>query len=51
MNEGDFVGTRLPTEIVRRPLRPGRGYIANPTTGAIVAIALPLTELKAGQDR
>jgi len=48
MNEGDFVGTRLPTEVVRRPLRLGRGYIANPTSGAIVAIALPLTELKAG---
>jgi S-DNA-T family DNA segregation ATPase FtsK/SpoIIIE len=50
MSEGDYLGTRLPPEIVRRPLRVGRGFVANPASGAIIAIALPLTELKAGQD-
>ena len=48
MNEGDVAGGRLPMEIVRRPLRLGRGYIAHPTTGAIISVALPLTELRNG---
>ncbi|HEV2635918.1 MAG TPA: FtsK/SpoIIIE domain-containing protein [Actinocrinis sp.] len=46
MNEGDLAGTRLPVEIVRRPLRPGRGYVAHPVSGAVIAIALPRTELR-----
>ncbi len=46
LNEGDLAGARLPMELVRRPLKPGRGYVAHPGTGAAVAIALPLTELK-----
>jgi S-DNA-T family DNA segregation ATPase FtsK/SpoIIIE len=47
MNEGELAGARLQVEIVRRPLRLGRGYIGHPGTGAAVAIALPLTELRA----
>jgi S-DNA-T family DNA segregation ATPase FtsK/SpoIIIE len=50
MNEGDLVGGRLPMEIVRRPLKLGRGYVAHPTTGAATAVALPLTELRDGGD-
>jgi S-DNA-T family DNA segregation ATPase FtsK/SpoIIIE len=46
MNEGDIAGGRLPLEIVRRPLRLGRGYITHPTTGAVISVALPLTELR-----
>ncbi|HTJ67714.1 MAG TPA: FtsK/SpoIIIE domain-containing protein [Actinospica sp.] len=46
MNEGDLIGGRLPMEIVRRPLKVGRGYVAHPTTGAATAVALPLTELR-----
>ncbi|NUP53193.1 MAG: hypothetical protein HOW97_38610 [Catenulispora sp.] len=46
MNEGDLAGARLPMELVRRPLKLGRGYVADPATGAAVAVALPLTELK-----
>ena len=46
MNEGDLAGARIPIEIVRRPLRLGRGYVVHPTTGTAVAVALPLTELK-----
>ncbi|MFL6117716.1 MAG: FtsK/SpoIIIE domain-containing protein [Catenulispora sp.] len=46
MNEGDLAGTRLPMELVRRPLKLGRGYIAHPATDTAVAVALPLTELK-----
>jgi S-DNA-T family DNA segregation ATPase FtsK/SpoIIIE len=48
MNEGDLVGARLQMEIIRRPLRLGRGYITNPTSGAAMAVALPLTELREG---
>jgi len=48
MNKGDVAGGRLPLEIVRRPLRLGRGRIANPFTGAITSVALPLTELREG---
>ena len=48
MTEGDLVGGRLPLEVVRRPLKLGRGYIAHPSTGATVAVALPLTELREG---
>jgi S-DNA-T family DNA segregation ATPase FtsK/SpoIIIE len=48
MNEGDVIGGRLPMEIVRRPLKLGRGYVAHQTTGAATAIALPLTELREG---
>jgi hypothetical protein len=51
MNEGDIAGGRLPLEIVRRPLRLGRGYITHPTTGAIISVALPLTELRDGAAR
>lgn len=46
MNEGDLAGARLPMELVRRPLKLGRGYVADPATGAAMAVALPLTELK-----
>jgi hypothetical protein len=35
-------------EIVRRPLKLGRGYVAHPATGAATAVALPVTELKGG---
>jgi S-DNA-T family DNA segregation ATPase FtsK/SpoIIIE len=46
VGEGDLAGTRLPVEIVRRPLRLGRGYMAHPVSGGVVAVALPLTELR-----
>ena len=46
LNEGDLAGARLPLELVRRPLRLGRGYVAHPVTGAAIAVALPLTELR-----
>jgi len=46
LNEGDLAGARIPIEIVRRPLRVGRGYVVHPTTGTSIAVALPLTELK-----
>ncbi|MBR7831820.1 cell division protein FtsK [Actinospica durhamensis] len=48
LNEGDLIGGRLPLEIVRRPLKLGRGYVAHPATGAATAVALPVTELKGG---
>jgi S-DNA-T family DNA segregation ATPase FtsK/SpoIIIE len=46
INEGDLAGGRLPLEIVRRPLRLGRGYVGHPVTGGAVAVALPITELR-----
>ena len=46
MLEGDIIGTRIPANLLRRPARPGRGYIADPRTGAMVSIALPLTVLR-----
>jgi S-DNA-T family DNA segregation ATPase FtsK/SpoIIIE len=46
MLEGDIIGTRVPANLLRRPARPGRGYIADPRTGATVSIALPLTVLR-----
>jgi len=46
MGEGDLVGARIPPNQLRKPVRPGRGYVADPTTGALTQIALPLTVLK-----
>jgi len=46
MLEGDIIGTRIPANLLRRPPRPGRGFIADPRTGAMVSIALPLTVLR-----
>ena len=48
-NERAFLGTRLPADIIRHPLRVCRGHIANPVSGAVIAIALPLTEPKDDQ--
>jgi DNA segregation ATPase FtsK/SpoIIIE, S-DNA-T family len=45
--EGDLVGSRVPVNLLRRPIRLGRGYIADPVTGGLSSIALPLTVLKA----
>jgi S-DNA-T family DNA segregation ATPase FtsK/SpoIIIE len=47
MSEGDLVGTRIPMDVVRRPMRPGRGYIANTATGGLTAVAIPHTKLRA----
>jgi len=46
MSEGDLIGTRIPADHLRRPLRPGRGFIANAATGGLVAVAIPLTRLR-----
>ena len=46
VGEGDLVGARIPPNLLRKPIRPGRGYVSDPTTGALVQIALPLTVLK-----
>jgi DNA segregation ATPase FtsK/SpoIIIE, S-DNA-T family len=46
MGEGDLVGARIPPNQLRKPVRPGRGYVSDPTTGALIQIALPLTVLK-----
>ncbi|MBS2961552.1 cell division protein FtsK [Actinocrinis puniceicyclus] len=44
--EGDLVGARIPVSLLRKPIRPGRAYTADPVTGGLAAIALPLTVLK-----
>ncbi|MBS2553505.1 cell division protein FtsK [Catenulispora sp. NL8] len=44
--EGDLVGARIPPNQLRRPPRAGRGYVADPVSGGIQQIALPLTVLK-----
>jgi DNA segregation ATPase FtsK/SpoIIIE, S-DNA-T family len=48
--EGDVIGARLPPNQLRRPARPGRGYTADPASGGLLQIALPLTELKARKE-
>lgn len=44
--EGDLVGARVPVNLLRRPPRPGRAHVADPVTGGLASIALPLTVLK-----
>jgi len=44
--EGDLVGARLPISLLRRPIRLGRAHVADPVTGGVSAIAIPLTELR-----
>jgi DNA segregation ATPase FtsK/SpoIIIE, S-DNA-T family len=44
--EGDLVGARIPINLLRRPIRLGRAHVADPVTGGLSAIAIPLTELR-----
>ncbi|PBC69571.1 S-DNA-T family DNA segregation ATPase FtsK/SpoIIIE [Streptomyces sp. TLI_235] len=46
MVEGDLIGARLSPDLVRRPLRPGRAYLADPRSGAPVAVLVPHTTLR-----
>jgi hypothetical protein len=44
--EGDLLGTRIPGNLLRSQVRPGRGYVVDPATGNLSAIVVPHTVLK-----
>ncbi|MEV8096774.1 FtsK/SpoIIIE domain-containing protein [Kitasatospora sp. NPDC085879] len=46
MVEGDLIGARLSPDLVRRPARPGRAYLADPRSAAPVAVLVPHTTLR-----
>jgi S-DNA-T family DNA segregation ATPase FtsK/SpoIIIE len=44
--EGDLLGARVPPNLLRAGIRPGRGYIADPTARALSAIVILHTVLR-----
>jgi S-DNA-T family DNA segregation ATPase FtsK/SpoIIIE len=44
--EGDLVGMRVPQALLRSGSRPGRGYVPDPSNGALAAVVIPHTVLR-----
>ncbi|MEV6846523.1 FtsK/SpoIIIE domain-containing protein [Actinoplanes sp. NPDC051411] len=44
--EGDLLGMRVPPALLRSGSRPGRGYVPEPSTGALTSIVVPHTALR-----
>lgn len=44
--EGDLLGMRVPPTLLRSGSRPGRGHIADPSSGSLSSVAIPHTVLR-----